>query len=275
MKMSEMKALLAARDIQLTKSLGQNFMHDRNQLRRIIEAADLSKNDRVLEIGAGLGPLTQLLAEGASEVVAIEKDERLVEILRERFAGVGNLSLIAEDALAYLARAPKDWSGWKMVSNLPFSVASRIVVDMAWGQGRPERIVATLQYEVAARIRARTGDPDYGLLGLLLQLNYEHKGYFKLPAGSFFPQPDVDSACVTLIRRATPPLTPAQEKVYMAVVRTGFSHRRKMMIKNLKGRWPEARLLAVLEELSLSPKIRAEDVTREQYVELARRLAAA
>jgi 16S rRNA (adenine1518-N6/adenine1519-N6)-dimethyltransferase len=273
MKMSEMKELLAARQIQLTKSLGQNFMHDANQLRRIIEAAELTPQDRVLEIGPGLGPLTELLLAGAGEVLAIEQDQRLVEVLRDRFAGKTNFTLENDDAVAYLTREARNWSGWKVVSNLPFSVASRIIVDLAWAEFRPERMVITLQYEVALRVRASAGNPHYGLLGLLMQLNYEPKGFYRLPAGSFFPRPEVDSACIVLRLRPNPPLDAIQEKAYRGLIKTGFSQRRKMMLKLLKGRWPEARLLEAFEKLKLSPQIRAEQVSRATFIELARLLA--
>src|SRR5438094_2544134 len=123
MKLSEMKQFLAAGELRLTKSLGQNFLHDANQLRRIAAAADLKKSDKVLEIGPGLGPLTELLVQQAGEVLAIEKDARLVEALRKRF----DLNLIHDDALDYLRRHPRDWSEWKLVANLPFSVASPIL----------------------------------------------------------------------------------------------------------------------------------------------------
>src|SRR3954462_3445617 len=124
MKLSEMKEILVAGNIQLSKSLGQNFLHDANQLRRIVAAAELSEGDRVLEIGPGLGPLTESLLIEAKEVLAIEKDRRLVEVLRPRFASAKNFSLVHDDALDYLKRDPKDWSEWKMIANLPFSVAS-------------------------------------------------------------------------------------------------------------------------------------------------------
>ena len=153
MKLSEMRELLAARGIQLTKSLGQNFLHDANQLRRIVEAAELSKTDKVLEIGPGLGPLTELLLENAGEVLAIEKDARLVEFLRERFnvaqasrlpdrkknrAGeTPALHLLHADALEFLKREPRDWSDWKLVANLPYSVASPILVELAQSAQRP------------------------------------------------------------------------------------------------------------------------------------------
>src|SRR5882762_6117399 len=122
MKLSQMKQILDEGDIQLTKSLGQNFLHDRNQLLRILKAAEVTEADRILEIGPGLGPLTELLIEQVAEVLAIEKDGRLVEVLRNRFGN--NLALIHDDALAFLRRESRDWSDWKLVSNLPYSVAS-------------------------------------------------------------------------------------------------------------------------------------------------------
>src|SRR5882672_2737398 len=123
MKLSQMRQILAQGNIQLTKSLGQSFLHDANQLRRIVAAAELSKNDRVLEIGPGLGPLTELLVASAGEVLAIEKDRRLVDWLRQRQASSANLTLVEADALKFLRREPRDWSGWKLVANLPYSVA--------------------------------------------------------------------------------------------------------------------------------------------------------
>ena len=128
MNLSEMRDVLARRDIQLTKSLGQNFLHDANQLRRIVDAAELTKADKVLEVGPGLGPLTELLLESAGEVLAVEMDGRLVEVLRERFPA---LQLLHADALKFLQQEKRDWSGWKLVSNLPYSVASPILVELA------------------------------------------------------------------------------------------------------------------------------------------------
>src|SRR5687767_6136377 len=127
MRLSEMRQLLVEQGIQLTKSLGQNFLHDANQLRRIVAAAELTSRDKVLEIGPGLGPLTQALLESAGEVLAIEKDARLVELLRKRFAKAKNLRLIHDDALAFLKREKRDWHDWKLVANLPYSVGSPII----------------------------------------------------------------------------------------------------------------------------------------------------
>jgi 16S rRNA (adenine1518-N6/adenine1519-N6)-dimethyltransferase len=287
MKLTEMKQVLATRDIQLTKSLGQNFLHDGNQLRRILAVADLKKTDRVLEIGPGLGPLTEMLVEEVGEVLAIEKDARLVEVLKERFnvehesclsltsEGTGEkpvLRLLHDDALDYLKRGARDWSEWKMVANLPFSVASPLLVELALAARGPQRMVGTLQVEVAMRLHAEPGAPDYGVLTLLVQLNYEPQPWFKIPASCFFPEPDVDCACICLVRREPPPLTDEQRKAFIQLVKRSFSQRRKMMFKLLKEDWPEQGLAQAFERLKLSPKIRAEEVSLEQFTELARSL---
>jgi 16S rRNA (adenine1518-N6/adenine1519-N6)-dimethyltransferase len=293
-----MRELLATRGIQLTKSLGQNFLHDGNQLRRIIAAAELKKTDKVLEIGPGLGPLTELLLENAGEVLAIEKDARLVEFLREWFKvsegrvtrvpnfetpitqkkqGLAELappkfSLLHADALEFLRREPHDWSDWKLVANLPYSVASTIFVELAQSPQRLERMVATLQLEVAHRLMARAGDEDYGVLTLLLQLDYELRDWFKIPASCFFPAPDVDSACVVLIRRAEPLLPESQRATFVKIVKRAFSQRRKMMLKLLREDWPAEKLTPAFEELNISSQERAEKLCLEQFVALTGRL---
>ena len=275
MHLSEMRQLLATEGIQLTKSLGQNFLHDGNQLRRIVDAAELKPADKVLEIGPGLGPLTELLVQKAGEVLAIEKDTRLVEILNRRFKteqGTG-LHLLNEDALDFLKREPHDWWEWKLVSNLPYSVASPILVELAQGARAPQRMVATLQLEVAHRLMAKPGSHDYGVLTLLVQLDFEPRDWFKVPAGCFFPEPDVDSGCVVLEKRAKPLLPETQRGTFQRIVKRAFSQRRKMMFKLLKADWPVEKLAMTFESLKLSAQIRAEAVSLEQFAELTRLLA--
>jgi len=284
-----MRGLLATRGIQLTKSLGQNFLHDGNQLRRIVEAAELKKTDKVLEIGPGLGPLTELLLENAGEVLAIEKDARLVELLQERFnvaqasrlhdlgknlkaGGTPALHLLRADALEFMRRESRDWGDWKLVANLPYSVASTIFVELAQSPKRPERMVATLQLEVAHRLMAKAGDEDYGVLTLLLQLDYELREWFKISAGCFFPAPDVDSACVVLIRRAQPLLPENQHATFVKVVKRAFSQRRKMMLKLLREDWPAEKLAGAFAALNIPPQERAEQLSLEQFMALTEKL---
>jgi len=237
--------------------------------------------------------LTELLVARAGEILAIEKDARLVEVLLERFKaltrpadtlshqmgegrGEGEpvLSLLRDDALAFLRREPRNWSDWKLVSNLPYSVASPILVELAQSAQRPERMVVTLQLEVARRLMAKAGDKDYGVLTLLVQLDYDQRKWFKIPASCFFPAPDVDSACVVLERRIKPLLAGAQRETFVKIVKRAFSQRRKMMFKLLKTDWPEALLTDGFRAGDLLAQCRAEQVGLDQFVQLAKSLCA-
>ena len=274
MNLSEMRSVLDESGIQLTKSLGQNFLHDGNQLRRIVAAAELQPTDRVLEIGPGLGPLTEQLLEHAGEVFAVEKDMRLVALLQKRIGAHPKLRLLHGDGLEIVRAEASDWAGWKLVANLPYSVASPILVELASNTHPPERMTATLQIEVARRLMAKGGADDYGLLSLLVQLRYEPHGMFKIPSGCFFPSPEVDSACITLVLRERELLQQSLRPTFVRIVKRAFSQRRKMMVKLLKQDWAVERLEAAISELQISPLIRAEAVTLEQFVRLTEILAA-
>ena len=272
MKLSEMRQVLTERGIQLTKSLGQNFLHDGNQLKRIATAAELTGQDKVIEIGPGLGPLTELLVHEAGEVLAIEKDARLVEFLKERFASARKLTILHADALEFLKSEKRAWGDWKLVANLPYSVGSPILVEMAQAEKPPKLMTVTLQLEVVQRLVAEVGSDDYGLLTLLVQLNCEPGESFKIPSGSFFPPPDVESACVTL-RRRSELLKPELQPVFVKIVKRSFSQRRKMMMKLLRQDWPAERLTAAFKVTAISESARAEVVSLDQYVTLTRELS--
>jgi len=284
MKLSEMKQALAADRIQLSKSLGQNFLHDGNQLRRIAETAEVTKQDKILEIGPGLGPLTELLVHQSAEVLAIEKDVRLIAVLRDRFKTAtlvpspatpqtekgwpALLRLVHDDALAFLKREPRDWRDWKLVANLPYSVASPILVELAQLAHPPHQMVVTLQIEVAKRLMAQPGDEDYGILTLLVQLRYEPQSWFKIPSSCFFPKPEVDSACVRLVRRNEPLLPLEHRDAFARIVKRSFSQRRKMMLKLLKADWKPDELERAFHRVALPREIRAETVGLEKFVGL-------
>lgn len=274
MKLSEIRQTLAAEGIQLSKSLGQNFLHDPNQLARIVSAAELTNTDCVLEIGPGLGPLTQLMVKKAGQVLAIEKDHRLVDFLNRRFIGDPSLTLLHADALNFLREEPHDWSGWKVVSNLPYSVGSPILVEFAKLPQPPDRVVVTVQLEVAQRLLASERSEEYGILTLLIQLTYEPHGLFRIPSSCFFPAPDVESACVTLVRRTNPLIAPGDRETFERIVKRGFSQRRKMMLKLLKTEWPPEHLDIAFAEVGLSSEVRAEKVSLEQFVRLTQLLKA-
>jgi 16S rRNA (adenine1518-N6/adenine1519-N6)-dimethyltransferase len=190
------------------------------------------------------------------------------------FLKVGQASSLSSENKSETGRmpVPLDWRDWKLVANLPYSVASPILVELAQTRQRPERMVATLQLEVAQRLMAKSGDEDYGVLTLLVQLDYEPREWFKIPASCFFPEPDVDSACVVLIRRAQPLLPENQHAAFVKIVKRAFSQRRKMMLKLLKQDWPLGKLEQAFDELRLSQQIRAEEVSLEQFVSLAKTL---
>ena len=236
MKLTEMRELLAKRNIQLTKSLGQNFLHDAHQLERIVAAGEVTR------------------ADNSSTNYP------------------NNFFLIHDDALQFLKREPRDWRDWKLVANLPYSVASPILVELAAGVRAPKLIAATLQLEVVQRLVAATDDDHYGILTLLVQLDFEPRGWFKIPPGCFFPSPDVDSGCVTLVRRAVPLLPEEQRATFRKIVKKSFSQRRKMMLKLLKQDWPKEKLEAAFAELNISPMERAEKLSLEQFVALTKKL---
>lgn len=273
MTLSEIRALLRERNLRLTRSLGQNFLHDGNQLRRIVALADLHPGDPVLEIGPGLGPLTEGLLAAGCRVWAIEQDARLVAWLRERWPDEPRLTLEQADAVAHLRAQARDWTGWRLVANLPYSVASVLLVDLALAAAPPDRMVVTVQREVARRLSARPGTPDYGLLTLLVGARFAPGRSFALPAACFFPPPKVASTCLRLDRRPEPLVPAGLVALYRRVVKCAFAQRRKKMFNLLKRDWPGEALEAAFATAQLHPDIRAEKVTPEQFATLTRQLA--
>jgi|LSQX01.2.fsa_nt_gb 16S rRNA (adenine1518-N6/adenine1519-N6)-dimethyltransferase len=271
MKLTEMKELLERHKIQLTKSLGQNFLHDSNLLEKISAAGELTAADQVLEIGPGLGPLTERLIQSGAHILAVELDERLVEILRDRFGAAENLELLCGDGMK-VVKEREDWGAWKMVANLPYSMASAILVEAALKPVCFQKMVVTLQWEVLNRIAASAGTADYGLLTLLLQLRYKVTQRFKIRSGSFFPPPEIDSGVIVLERRAEEVLPVELHSLFVQIVKQGFSQRRKMMKKLLKMKWESEHLDEAFRRVNLPEEIRAEKVTLKQFAILTKLL---
>ena len=275
MNLSEIRNLLREEDIMLTKSLGQTFMHDQNQLCKIVGLAKLTTADHVIEIGPGLGSLTGLLLQTAGHVTAIETDRRLVKLLDERFGERSNFTLQHADAMKIVRKSKFDWSKHKLVANLPYSIASPLLIDLAASAGRPHGMIVTLQLEVVQRLLAQSATKEYGVLTLLIGLHYATGESFVIPRGSFYPEPNVDSGCIELLRRETPLLLPELCPVFKKIVKRVFAERRKKMMKLLKRDWPEAAVVEAFDALGLDEKIRAERVTLEQFTELTQRLSRA
>ena len=275
MNLSAIRNLLREEDILLTRSLGQTFMHDQNQLRKIVGLAKLTASDHVIEIGPGLGSLTGLLLQTAGHVTAIETDRRLVKLLDERFGERSNFTLQHADAMKIVRKSKFDWSKHKLVANLPYSIASPLLIDLAASAGRPRGMIVTLQLEVVQRLLAQSATKEYGVLTLLIGLYYATGESFVIPRGSFYPEPNVDSGCIELLRRETPLLLPELCPVFKKIVKRVFAERRKKMMKLLKRDWPEAAVVEAFDALGLDEKIRAERVTLEQFTELTQRLSRA
>ncbi len=271
MTLGEMRTLLKDEGIRLTRSLGQSFLHDQNQLGRIVSLAAPMADVRVLEIGPGLGPLTEALLKSGTRVLAIEKDRRLAAILRRRLGSWPSLQVVEADAVDWITREPRDLRNWQIVANLPYSVGSVLLVHLAQLDRPPRSITVTLQSEVVDRIRARPGTAAFGVLTLLLaeSLAPVSGAHFTIPPTSFFPPPRVMSACIRLEPRVLRLVEAQWALAYRRLVKEAFSQRRKQLRKVLRRRWPDPVLDRVWKALQLAPDVRAEVLAPEQFAALA------
>lgn len=295
MRLTEIRQLLERLGFRPRRHLGQNFLHDANVVRKILAEAELGPQDMVLEIGPGLGALTVGLCSAAGCVLAIERDRGLVSLLEAQFGkkalswdelrsllrapdmpmlkpGAG-LVLVHGDALDLVQERGFDLRQWKVVSNLPYSVASPILVELARGSASPEHLVVTVQLEVARRLTAAPGSGEYGLLTVLVGVDFEPELRFRISPRCFYPEPEVVSACVALRRRSCALVPDLQRDLFQRIVKRAFSQRRKMMFKLLRQEWPEAELLRAFAAAGLAPDVRAEDVSIPQFAAVTQELA--
>lgn len=267
---SEVRSLLTKLEFHPSRLLGQNFLIDRNILNILLEAADLQPEDRVVEVGPGLGVLTDALLSRVAAVTAIEKDNRLAPYLRERFAESSLLTLIHSDILdcdfPSLFPAP----GMKLVANLPYAIAARLLVELTVLPNPPELIVVTIQREVAARLTAAPSGKDYGLLSILLQRHYAIDTVKHIAPSCFWPPPAVQSSISRLTLRPEPLGGPADELALRALLRHAFSRRRKTMARSLRDLIPDP--LPALEGAGIPSTARAEQLPPEVWPALLRGL---
>lgn len=262
--------LLRSLDLRPRKRLGQNFLTDPVALERIIRAADLSVDDAVLEVGAGLGTLTRPLAEHAGQVVAVELDDQLVEILRQRLDDLPNVQILHGDIL----RIPDfgfAHQGYKLVANLPYYLTSAVLRRFLEREPRPRLIVVTVQLEVARRIVARPG--KMSLLAVSVQLFGQPRIVSRIPPGAFYPAPKVDSAVVQIDVHEKPTVPLAEEygqATFFRVVRAGFAQRRKTLRNSLSGGLglPPTRVVDALTEIGVDARRRAETLSLEEWAEV-------
>ena len=270
MKLSEIPGVLREIGVSPVKSLGQNFLHDRNLARWIVDQANLTADDYVVEVGPGLGALTKFALEKGARVLAIEKDKRLVEFLRGRFPQK-NFEIVHADALKFDTRVLFTQPRVKLLGNLPYYISSQLLIKFLEYPSPISLWLLMLQKELAKRIDARPGTSDYGALTLQIQLHHRVEYLRTIPATVFLPKPDVDSAFVRISPRKQRELAASDHAVFERLVRRGFAQRRKQLGKLI--REDVANWESVAAGLGLNPRARAEDVALEQWIELANRVA--
>jgi 16S rRNA (adenine1518-N6/adenine1519-N6)-dimethyltransferase len=254
------------------KRLGQNFLIDPNIVRKIVALAALGSNDSVLEIGPGRGILTEALYRVAARVTAIEIDPRLHAYLTERQAQFPNLTLVLADAMTYpIENLP---SGTIVVANLPYYISTPLLFRLLRHRDRFPRMVLMLQDEVADRLVAKPGTPDYGVLSVMAQYAADITKAFKVSAHCFRPRPEVGSAVVLFRTKERRDLSLEKEPNFAALVKAAFAHRRKTLVNSLRDEGYDPNSVAgALRSLNLPPAARAEILSLPQFVELSRRIA--
>lgn len=259
------------------KKFGQNFLIDTSVLERIVDAAEITKEDCVLEIGPGIGTMTQYLAEEAGHVVAVEIDKALIPILGETLSSYDNVTIMNADILKVdinkLALEKNGGRPIKVVANLPYYITTPIIMGL-FESGVPlKSITIMVQKEVADRMQVGPGTKDYGALSLAVQYYAKPEIVANVPPNCFIPRPNVGSAVIRLTRYEEPPVQVQDAKFMFALIRASFNQRRKTLVNGLNNAAgvsvTKEQVAAALEEMQLSPTVRGETFTLEQFARLA------
>lgn len=270
-------AILQKYHFNFQKKFGQNFLIDTHVLEKIIEAAGITKDDFVLEIGPGIGTMTQYLCENAREVVAVEIDQNLIPILGETLAPYDNVAVINEDILKVdIVRLAEEKNGGrpiKVVANLPYYITTPIIMGLFESYVPIDSITIMVQKEVADRMQVGPGTKDYGALSLAVQYYAKPEIIANVPPNCFMPRPNVGSAVIRLTRHETVPVAVEDEKLMFKLIRASFNQRRKTLANGLNNS-PEIRLSKeIIQEsiagLGVPLTIRGEALTLEQFAELS------
>ena len=271
--------ILKKYQFRMQKKYGQNFLIDGNILAKIVEAAQITKEDCVLEIGPGIGTMTQYLAEAAGRVVAVEIDRELIPILEETLSPYNNVAVMCADILKVdLAALVRETGGRpiKVVANLPYYITTPIIMALFESRVPLASITVMVQSEVADRMQTGPGSKDYGALSLAVQYYAKPEIVARVPASCFLPRPNVDSTVVRLTKYEKPLVEAADEAFLFAVIRASFNQRRKTLANGLANAGglgvSRVQVEAVLEEMGLSSMVRGETFTLEQFAELSNRL---
>ena len=266
MKLSEIDATLREIRVSPVKSLGQNFLHDRNLAQWIVDRAELTAEDYVVEVGPGLGALTEFALASGARVLAIEKDARLAGFLRERFPA-DRLAIIRGDAINFDVRSLFAQPSAKFIGNLPYNVSSQLLIRFTKYPSPISLWLCMLQKEVARRLSAKPRTPDYGALTLLVQLHYRVEYLRTVSASVFLPRPNVDSAFLKITPRGAHELPEVNAEHFMMLVRLGFSQRRKQLQKVLRAAVPDWN--GARQAGAFDPEARAEELSLEQWIALS------
>ena len=264
-------------EFMFQKKFGQNFLIDTHVLEKIISAAGITKNDCVLEIGPGIGTMTQYLAENAGHVVAVEIDRNLIPILKETLADYDNVTVINEDILRVDIKAlAEEYNGGKpikVVANLPYYITTPIIMGL-FESGVPiDNITVMVQKEVADRMKEGPGSKDYGALSLAVQYYAEPEIVVNVPSNCFIPRPNVGSAVIRLTRHKEMPVEVKDPALMFKIIRASFNQRRKTLQNGL-GNAPELpytkeQIAAAIAEMGLTPTIRGEALSLAQFAQLS------
>lgn len=262
--------------LRADKKLGQNFLIDETVVRRIVEAAELTPEDTVLEVGPGIGTLTQGLAESGANVVAVELDKRLLPVLDVTLEGYENVRIVNGDILQVDIMDQVQKADFKCCANLPYYITTPIIFAILEKRLPMERLVVMVQKEVAERMAAKPGSKDYGALSVAIQYFTEPEIAFIVPPSSFIPAPSVDSAVIVCKRRSTPPVEVCDENLFFRVVKAAFSLRRKMLSNSLKNMGIKGEQVNKWLELAgVDGKRRAETLSLEDFAALTNTFAQA
>lgn len=271
-------AVLQKYNFIFQKKYGQNFLIDPHVLEKIVDAAQITTEDCVLEIGPGIGTMTQYLAESAREVVAVEIDRALIPILEDTLSAYDNVTVINQDIMKVdvqqLVQERNQGRPIKVVANLPYYITTPIIMSLLEKHVPLQSITIMVQKEVADRMQVGPGTKDYGALSLAVQYYAKPDVVANVPANCFMPRPGVDSAVIRLTRYPQPPVEVRDERHMFAMIRASFNQRRKTLANGLANGMgiPREQVVEALEEMGLSATIRGEALTLEQFAQLSNRL---
>lgn len=248
-----------------SKGLGQNFIVDRAALEQVVSAAEINAGDEVLEVGAGLGSLSRLLAQTAKRVVAVELDEKLLPVLGDMLQSYKNVDIIHADILELDLGELFNRPGYLVVANIPYYITSALLRHLLEARQKPSRLVLTVQKEVAERICAKPG--KYSLLALSVQVYGEPRVVVKIPAGAFYPVPKVDSAVVRVDIYPQPLIPTEKIDAFFRLAKAGFSQKRKTLRNALAGGmgWGKEKAAEILQAAGIDPQRRAQTLNIEEW----------